>query len=83
MVFVLSRHGNGLALVPAQRLDRQPCPELAGISVAGDAAPRLCQLVCDFVAQKRGTHDEGGPDEREQQHILDRRNAALIVPELG
>ena len=28
-----------------------------------------------------GAQDEGGPDEREQQHILDRRNAALVVPE--
>ncbi len=53
----------------------------AGTSVGVEAFSRFIQLLEDFLAQIRGADDEGGPNEREQQHILDRGNAALVVPE--
>ena len=66
--------------IPALAKGRLP-PPLAGACILDALCCRI-ELNPDFLAQKRGAQDEGGPDQREHQHIFDRGNAALVVPEL-
>ena len=46
-----------------------------------DQSGSITHLILDRVAQQFRSGDDAGRDKGEQQRVLDRRNAALVVPE--
>ena len=54
---------------------------VAAVTATFQQHGRLNHLVRDGLAQQVGGEDDAGRDEGEQQRILDRRNAAVVLPE--